>query len=84
MNYSAVGTGFIQILHDDDRYHWLTVSNLDCDQPDTVFVYDNLFSCSNSSVRAQVACLLQTKSPSFVLRYIDMHKQDGSNDCGIL
>ena len=37
MNYSAVGTGFIQILHDGDRHHWLTVSNLDCDQPDTVF-----------------------------------------------
>ena len=30
-----------------------------------------------------MACLLQTKSPSFVLKYIDMHKQDGSNDCGI-
>jgi len=30
-----------------------------------------------------VACLLQTKSPSFVLKFVDMHKQDGSNDCGI-
>ena len=83
MNYSSVGTSFIQILHDGDRHHWLTVSNQDCDQPDTVFVYDSLFSCSSSSVRAQVACLLQTKSPSFVLKFVEMHKQDGSNDCGI-
>ena len=60
---TAVGTVFIQILHDGDRHHWLTVSNLDYDQPDTVFVYDSLFSSSSSSVRAQVACLLQAKSP---------------------
>ena len=83
MNYSIVGPGFIQILHDSDRHHWLTVSNLGTDQPDTVYVYDSIFSCSSSSVRAQVACLLQTNSPSFVLKFVDMYKQYGSNDCGI-
>ena len=85
MNYSAVGTGFIQnlILHDGDRHHWLTVSNLGSDHPDIVYVYDSIFSYSSSSVRAQVACLLQTESPSFVLNFVDMHKQDGNNDCGI-
>jgi len=61
MNYSTVGTGFIQML--GDRHHWLTVSNLGSDHPGTVYVYDNIFSCRSSSVQAYVACLLQTKSP---------------------
>ena len=30
-----------------------------------------------------MACLLQTNSPSFVLKFVDMRKQYGSNDCGI-
>jgi len=30
-----------------------------------------------------VACLLLTKSPSFVLKFIDMYKQYESNVCGV-
>lgn len=83
MNYSPVGNGFIQILHDSDRHHWLTVSNLGSDPPDNVYVYDSKFSCSSCSIRSQVACLMQTQRPSFMLSYVDMHMQDGYNDCGM-
>ena len=83
MNYSPVGNGFIQILHDSARHHWLTVSNLGSDPPDNVYVYDSKFSCSSSSIRSQVACLLQTQNPSFMLSFVDVHMQDGCNDCGM-
>ena len=33
---------FIQIIHDESRNHWLTISTLDTDQP-FINVYDSLF-----------------------------------------
>ena len=42
-----------------------------------------MFSYSSPSLRAQVACLLHTTKPSFVLNFVDVHKQVGHNDCGV-
>lgn len=83
MCFSIVSGSFIQILHDSDRHHWLTISNIGSDQTEVVQVYDSMFSYSTSSLRAQVACLLHTCKPSFVLNFVDVHKQVGHNDCGV-
>ena len=48
-----------------------------------VNVCDSIFSYSSSSLRAQVASLLHTNNPDFVLNLIDVHKQDGHNDYGV-
>ena len=82
MNFS-IQERFVQILHDNDRHHWLTISNFGSDQPETVQVYDSMFSYSSQCLRAQVACILHTNKPSFKLQFVDVHLQDGSNDCGI-
>ena len=42
-----------------------------------------MFSYSSPCLRAQVACLLHTTKPSFTLAFVDLHKQDGYNDCGV-
>ena len=81
MGFSIVKRPFIQILHDSDRHHWLTISNLGSDEAEVVQVYDSMFSYSSPSLRAQVACLLHTSKPSFVLNFVDIHKQVGHNDC---
>ena len=83
MGFSIVKGPFIQILHDSDRHHWLTISNLGSDEAEVVQVYDSMFSYSSLSLRAQVACLLYTSKPSFVLNFVDVHKQVGQNDCGV-
>ena len=83
MCFSIVQDSFIQVLHDCDRNHWLTISNINSDHPEIVNVYDSMFSYSSSSLRAQVASLLHTDKPNFVLNFVDVHKQNGHDDCGI-
>ena len=83
MCFSIVSGSFIQILHDSDRHHWLTISNIGSDQTEVVQVYDSMFSYSTSSLQAKVACLLHTCKPSFVLNFVDVHKQVGHNDFGV-
>jgi len=80
MSFSIVQSSFVQVLHDNDRNHWLIVSNIGSDQPEKVNVYDSMFSYSSPSLQAQVASLLHTDNPNFVLNFIDVHKQDGHND----
>ena len=83
MDYNIQTQGFIQILHDADRNHWVTFTNVGSSEPEQVYVYDSLFSYSSPCLRAQVACLLHTTKPSFTLAFVDLHKQDGYNDCGV-
>ena len=47
----SVETFFIQILHDLDRNHWLTISNIGNDQPENIYVYDSMFSYSSAYPR---------------------------------
>ena len=82
MCFSIVQDSFIQVLHDCDRNHWLTISIINSDYPEIVNVYDCMFSYSSPSLRAQVASLLHTDKP-FVLNFVDVHKQNGHDDCGI-
>ena len=83
MDYTIQTQGFIQVLHDADRNHWVTISNVGSSEPEVVHVYDSMFSYSSPCLHAQVACLLHTTKPSFKLAFVDLHKQDGYNDCGV-
>ena len=60
----------------------MTISNINSDHPEIVNVYDSMFSYSSPSLRAQVASLLHTDKPNFVLNFVDVHKQNGHDDCG--
>ena len=83
MSYSIVESVFTQIIHDSNRNHWVTISNLDSSERENVFVFDSMFSRGSSSMKAQVACLLHTSKSEFTLNFVDVHKQTGSNDCGL-
>ena len=83
MSFSIVERSFIQILHDSNRNHWVTISNIGSNQPEDLLVYDSLFSYSSSSIKVQAACLLHTSKSEFNLKFVDVHKQNGSNDCGV-
>ena len=83
MNYSIVESGFIQIIHDSSRNHWVTISNLDSSQPENVLVFDSMFCHGSPSMKAQVACLLHTSKSEFTLSFVNVHKQTGCNDCGL-
>ena len=70
-------------MHDSDRHHWLTISYIGSDQTEVIQIYDSMFSYSSSLLQAQVACSLHTSEPNFVLKFVDVHKQFGHNDCGV-
>ena len=38
---------------------------------------------SSSCLHAQVTCLLHTSKPRLTLTFVDLHKQDRFNDCGV-
>jgi len=83
MDFEIEPSRFIQILHDDDRHHWVTVTNIGSDNPEEVYVFDSVFSCSSTCIRTQVGSLLHTDKSQFTLKFVDVHKQDGWNDCGL-
>jgi len=70
---------FIQILHDGVGQHWVTISAI-IDKV-TVDVYDSLHSSASASMKQQIAALFSTPKESIELRFIDVQKQSGTNDC---
>jgi len=49
----------------------------------TVDVYDSLYSSTSASMKQQIAALFSTSKESIELRFIDVQKQSGTNDCGL-
>lgn len=82
MDFAIQTERFIQILHDTDRNHWVALTSVDSSEPEEVYGYGRLFSYSSPCLRAQAASLLHASKPKFTLRFVDLHKQDGHNDCG--
>ena len=75
-------SSFVQILHVHNN-HWLTVSNLHCDN-DTVKVYDSLNSSLEISNKfgCQLAALLNCSSQVKV-EVVKVQQQEGYSDCGL-
>lgn len=72
---------FILILHDGANKHWVTISAVI--DTATADVYDSLYMSASASIKHQLAALLSTSKESIELRYIDVQKQSGTNDCGL-
>ena len=82
MNFYIEKERFIQILHDYSG-HWLTISNVGTEKPHIVRIYDSLYSSCSLNVQQQIACLLNTDMPNITLEFVTVHKQHGSDDCGL-
>ncbi len=73
---------FVQILHANSN-HWITISTIQC-PPSPVKVYDTNHERLNSQMKSTIADLLQTDQNFIVVEYINVQKQKGSDDCGLL
>ena len=73
MDFAIETQPFVQILHDSDRNHWVTISNVGSSEPENVDVYDSLFSYSSPCIYSQMASLLHTSQPEFTLNFLDVY-----------
>ena len=83
MGFEIESSRFIWILHHDDQHHRVTVTNIGSDNPEEVYVFDSMFSCGSTCIHTRVGSLLHTDKSQFTLKFVDVHKQDGWNDCGL-
>lgn len=67
--------------------HWITVSNMLCQHPGEILVYDSIYDRTPKSYRkeflAKVGWLLHTAAPQITLMWPDVSKQRGNKDCGL-
>ena len=61
MTFCIQRKGFVQILYDEVRHHWLAVAfaSNGIDEP-VVNVYDSLFHTASSQYKKQTACIVNT------------------------
>ena len=81
MTFAIQQGEFIQVLN-TGQGHWVTISTIGTSHP-TVRVYDSLYSCAGTHLKAQIAAVLATEKPEFVLEFMDVPIQSGSYDCGL-
>lgn len=87
-NHSSVGTPkdkFVQILLIGGN-HWITVSNVHCESPAEVKMYDSIYSkfpaTARKKVVEQVAWLLYSDHCEITFHWPDVQHQTGSSACG--
>ena len=74
-------TNAVQILHMRGN-HWVCVSTIGC-PPDTIDVYDSLYSSLPAYGQEQLATILQTTGKHMIVRFPRMQHQVGGSDCGL-
>ena len=80
-SFDIVKQPFLQILHNGDD-HWLLISTIGTKNAE-VHVYDSIYQSVNIKVKEQIASLLYTQEEEIKLKFMNIQKQSGSNDCGI-
>lgn len=87
-NHARVGTPadkFVQILL--VGAHWVTVSNIQCNAPGQVKVYDSLYKNISGDHRPkfveQVAWMLFSPTPELTMLWPDVQHQKGGHACGL-
>ena len=83
LQWTSTSTNFVQVINIDSQ-HWVCSSNIGCPEG-VVDVYDSIpaYSIGSTTLKKQIATILNTKSPSFKLRFIDVQRQNGSDDCAL-
>ena len=71
---------FIQVLH-SNKYHWLTISTIDC-YP-VVKVYDSMNTAIPLSTKQQICSILMPTERLISLEFVAVDRQNNSNDCGV-
>ena len=71
---------FIQIIN--SRGHWVTVSTIGTIHSN-IHVYDSLYSCANTYLKTQIACLLASEEPELQLSFMNVMMQSGPSECRV-
>ena len=81
MTFCIQRKGFVQILYNEVRHHWLPVASVSngIDEP-VVNVYDSLFHTASSHTKKQIDCIVNIR---IKLNFMDVTCQNGSDDCGL-
>ena len=80
-NFTIETGEFIQIIHGGSN-HWLTISTIGTKHPE-VLLYDSLHTNVAEDVKMQISSILCTKEKSIILKFVNIVKQAGVNDCGL-
>ena len=80
LQWESKSSNLVQIINICEQ-HWVCASNIGC--PDVVDVYDSIpaYSTGSTPFKKQCAVILQTKSSSFTLQFIEVQRQNGGGDC---
>ena len=62
--------------------HLVTISTTGISHPN-VRVYDSLYSCAGTYLKAQIAAVVATGKPELVLEFMDVPIQSGLYNCGL-
>ena len=81
MTFAIQPGEFIQILN-TGQGHWVTISTIGTTHPN-VHVYDSLYSCAGTHLKAQIAATMATEKPELILKFMDVPVQSGTYDCGL-
>ena len=88
-NHHRIGTPsgkFLQILLLGGN-HWITISNMGCDDPGHIKIYDSIYTDfpknSSKKVYGQIAWLLFTDATQLTLHWVDVQHQRGTTACGL-
>ena len=57
---------------------------METENPNIINVYDSLNSLCSSNVQQQITCLLKSRKPHILLKFVDVHQKDGGSDFGLL
>ena len=71
---------FVQVLN-INKLHWIAVSSMNCQQS-IVKVYDSFHGSEDA--KKLIANIMQSPSPKIEVQYIDVQKQKGQSDWGLL
>ena len=82
LSFDVHRSPFVQIVN-VDNVHWVTVSNVGCEQG-TVNVYDSSFSSVYESTVNVIASMVFHPGPELKVRLMNVAKQATSGDCGVL
>ncbi len=74
VNFRIPGREFLQILHSPIN-HWVTVSTIDVQNPNTIKLFDSKFAAVTTSLKTQIAALLCTNNETIQVNVVDSHSQ---------
>ena len=81
LSFQVLRGEFVQIIHVGGS-HWVTVSNIGCNDGE-VCVYDSLYYSVPSSTLKLIASLMFSPTKKLVVRLMDVGTQANGSDCGV-